>query len=89
MCSTRHENNVARSSYKKETISSTSASTVASSKPNFRKSLTSQESPTSSVEVPSEVVVPRQDKPRKPATPVEEGWTKIESKPRGRPAKKE
>ena len=105
MCATRHENNVARSAYKKEAKSkeqassssesaptTTSTSTLAGDKPNFRKAVSGREAPL-------EVEGPKQDKPkkqtRKPAAPAEEGWTKVEpkkttsSKPRGRPAKKQ
>jgi CspA family cold shock protein len=91
MCATRHENNVARSAYKKETrskesttsSSSDSASTttpVASGKPNFRKAISGKEASL-------EVEAPKQDKPRKQrkptvdkTAPVEEGWTTVESK---------
>ena len=105
MCATRHENNVARSAYKKEakskelTAASSSSesaptTTPTSDKPNFRKAVSGRENPL-------EVEGPKQDKPkrqsRKPvaAAPAEEGWTKVESKktapskPRGRPAKKQ
>jgi CspA family cold shock protein len=93
MCATRHENNVARSAYKKEvrsnetSASSSSASATASSeKPNFRKVISGRAAPTATaVSEESSTPVPRQDKPikqRKPTvdkTAVEEGWTKVES----------
>ena len=95
MCATRHENNVARSAYKKEAKSkeSTAASsssesapttTPTSDKPNFRKAVSGREAPLE-VEGPKQDK-PKQDKPkrqsRKPvaAAPAEEGWTKVESK---------
>ena len=94
MCATRHENNVARSAYKKEAKSkestaassssesaptTTPTSTPAGDKPNFRKAVSGRENPL-------EVEGPKQDKPkrqsRKPvaAAPAEEGWTKVEPK---------
>ncbi len=104
MCATRHENNVARSAYKKETRSKESTAAGATpvtnaqsnGKPNFRKVVSGREAVS---EEPS-TLAPRQDKPRKQRTPaldkpvVEEGWTTVEtkktpSKPRGRPAKKQ
>jgi CspA family cold shock protein len=109
MCATRHENNVARSAYKKESkikeqsasSSSDSAPTtspVANGKPNFRKAVSGREAPlVAESKTEESTPAPRQDKPRKqrkPAAPVEEGWTKVESKktapskPKGRPAKK-
>jgi len=105
MCVTRHETNVARSTYKKEvkskeqpdssTAPAPTATSVANGKPNFRKAVSGKDAPL-------EVETPKQDKPRKQRKPtvdktaaVEEGWTKVEprktapSKPRGRPAKKQ
>jgi cold shock protein len=102
MCVTRHENNVARSAYKKEvrTKESTTTTTASSGKPNFRKAVSGREAPlVAESKTEESSPVPRQDKPRKqrkPAVaPVEEGWTTVESKktapskPRGRPAKKQ
>jgi CspA family cold shock protein len=94
MCATRHENNVARSAYKKESKgkeqsapTSTPTTTTSSGKPNFRKALFGREAP---LEVESKTEesssIPRQDKPRKQRKPTvdktaaEEGWTKVESK---------
>jgi len=109
MCATRHENNVARSAYKKESKgkeqsassssdSSPTTSPVANGKPNFRKAVSGREAPlVAESKTEESTPAPRQDKPRKqrkPTAPVEEGWTKVESKktapskPRGRPAKK-
>jgi CspA family cold shock protein len=104
MCVTRHENNVARSVYKKEvrskeqTVSSSAAPAPTNGKPNFRKAVSSRDASLVAESKTEETSpVPRQDKPRKqrkPAAPVEEGWTTVESKktapskPRGRPAKK-
>jgi CspA family cold shock protein len=101
MCVTRHENNVARSAYKKEVRTNESTTSVASGKPNFRKAVSSREVPlVAESKTEESSPVPRQDKPRNQRKPtvdktvaVEEGWTKVEpkktapSKPRGRPAK--
>ena len=72
MCATRHENNVARSAYKKEAKSkestaassssdsaptTTPTSTPAGDKPNFRKAVSGRDAPL-------EVEGPKQDKPK-------------------------
>ncbi len=90
MCVTRHENNVARSAYKKEvrskeqtssaapapTTTTTTTTTASSGKPNFRKAVSGRENPLVSEE--SSTPAPRQDKPRKQKKPTVDKTAAVE-----------